>query len=418
MPNSNKLSSIVNEISFHPRSRLEIFESLETEDKISAVLLLTNHVKRDLFSKLKEEDLVSIFEKLDPDDATDAMQLLNEHKRTRVLEQLSESLKDSVTRLLKFNPDTAAGLMKLDYIQVNVKEDAKTVAEKFQQHEKKTGRLPEILVSDENKLVGTLPVHQLGFIKPAEKIEKFVKHIATIDQTATKSEVIEQFRTHPHNKVVVLDKEGAVIGIIYSDDVLTVLEDQRAASLYGFAGVRADENVSDSASRKVKFRYKWLVINLATAFFASFTVGLFEDTITKYVLLAVYMPIVAGMGGNAATQTLAVVVRGIALKQIDFKNAFLTLKNELGAGFINGLINGFLVAFVVIAKDRDPKIAFILALAMVVNLLVAATFGTLVPLVMTMLRKDPATSATIFITTATDVLGFLAFLGLATIILG
>lgn len=207
------------------------------------------------------------------------------------------------------------------------------------------------------------------------------------------------------------------MGIIYSDDVLQLIEEKEAATLYDFAGVSSEEGVSDSSARKVKFRYKWLIINLATAFLASFVVSQFESTISEYVLLAVYMPIVAGMGGNAATQTLAVLVRGIALKQISLRTAFKTLKNEVGAGFINGLINGFLVAFVVLVKDHDVKIAIILALAMVINMIVAATFGTLVPLIMAKLRKDPATSATIFITTATDVLGFLAFLGLATIIL-
>lgn len=172
------------------------------------------------------------------------------------------------------------------------------------------------------------------------------------------------------------------------------------------------------ASDLVKFRYKWLIINLATAFLAAFTVGQFESVISKYVLLAVYMPIVAGMGGNAATQTLAVLVRGITLKQISLATAFRTLRNEVKAGLANGLINGFLVAFVVLAKDHNWKIALILAMAMVINLVVAAIFGTLVPLIMSRLKKDPASSATIFITTATDVLGFLVFLGLATIILG
>ena len=150
---------------------------------------------------------------------------------------------------------------------------------------------------------------------------------------------------------------------------------------------------------------------------AAFTVSQFEEVISEYVLLAVYMPIVAGMGGNAATQTLAVLVRGIALRQITLTTAWRTLKNEVGAGLVNGLINGFLVAFVVLVKDHDWKIALILAMAMVVNLVVAAFFGTLVPLIMSKLKKDPAASATIFITTATDVLGFLAFLGLATLIL-
>ena len=160
-----------------------------------------------------------------------------------------------------------------------------------------------------------------------------------------------------------------------------------------------------------------MIINLGTAFLAAFTVGRFEGILEKYVLLAIYMPIVAGMGGNAATQTLAVQVRGIALKQIELKTAWKTLKNELGSGLINGLINGILVATVVILINHDFKIAIILAMAMVINLLVAAFFGTIVPLIMSKLGKDPAASATIFITTATDVLGFMAFLGIATLIL-
>ena len=136
------------------------------------------------------------------------------------------------------------------------------------------------------------------------------------------------------------------------------------------------------------------------------------------MLLAIYMPIVAGMGGNAATQTLAVQVRGISLRQIDLSNAWMSLRNELGAGLVNGIINGIIVFSVVMVVNHDFKIAMVLGLAMIINLLVASTFGTLVPLIMKRLGKDPATSATIFITTATDILGFLAFLGLATIVLG
>jgi magnesium transporter len=216
---------------------------------------------------------------------------------------------------------------------------------------------------------------------------------------------------------VVLNDDKTVLGIIYSDDVLQLMHEQESASLYDFAGINDEESVLDSTRRKVKFRYKWLIINLATAFLAAFTVGMFEEALTKYVLLAVYMPIVAGMGGNAATQTLALVVRGISLKQIDLKTAGKTLRNELGAGLINGLINGVLVAVVVIMFNRDLRIAVVLGLAMVINLLVAAFFGTMIPLIMQKLKKDPASSATVFITTATDVLGFIAFLGLGTIIL-
>lgn len=379
--------------------------------------MLTPHIKKDLMTHIPEDELVAVLERVDPDDATDLLQLLGPKKRERIIERLSLGLKDTVSQLLQFDPQTAAGLMNVDYIQVNKDDDIAAVSKKFKLHEKRTGRLPVILVIEDEKLAGFLPGHELGFGRTREKIGKYVKRILTIKSAASHDEVADFFRSHPHNKVAVLDDNGSVVGIIYSDDVLRLLQEQESASLYGFAGVSAEENVTDNAKRKVKYRYKWLIINLATAFLAAFTVGLFEETLTKYVLLAVYMPIVAGMGGNAATQTLAVVVRGIALRQIELKNAYRTLKNELGAGFINGLINGFLVAFIVLVKDNEPLIALVLALAMVINLVVAALFGTIVPLIMQKLRKDPATSATIFITTATDVLGFLAFLGLATLIL-
>lgn len=412
-----KLNTLINEVSFHPERRVELFLSLSEQQQIELLLILTAHIKKDLLTHLPEDDVVRLMEKVDPDDATDLLQLLGTRKRQRILEHLSQEIKDTVSQLLEFDPQTAAGLMNVDYIQVDINDDIATVSKKFKLHERRTGRLPVILVMESEKLTGFMPGHELGFGRTGEKIGKYVRRILTIKHSASHHEVTEFFRAHPHNKVAVLDNNNNVVGIIYSDDVLRLMQEQESASLYGFAGVSAEENVADSAERKVHFRYKWLIINLATAFLAAFTVGLFEETIAKNVLLAVYMPVVAGMGGNAATQTLAVVVRGIALRQIELKNAYRTLKNELGAGFINGLINGFLVAFIVILKDHEPVIALVLALAMVINLLVAALFGTLVPLIMSKLREDPAASATVFITTGTDVLGFLAFLGLATLIL-
>jgi magnesium transporter len=361
--------------------------------------------------------VVLLLEQMDPDRATDFLRLLEPRRRQKTLDRLSEGLKEAAITLLKFDPETAAGLMNVDYIQADVEDTIGEVARKFRQHETRTGRLPVILATYNERLVGALPVHELAFARSSEHIDPLVKRIPSIYQSASHDEVKALFRSHPHNKIAVLDDKGNVVGIIFSDDVLRLMQEQKAASLYGFAGVDAEENVNDPTKSKVKARYKWLIINLATAFLAAFTVGLFEHTITKYVLLAVYMPIVAGMGGNAATQTLAVLVRGIALRQISLNTAYRALKSELGAGLTNGLINGFLVALVVLVKDHDPLIALVLALAMVINLLVAALFGTLVPLIMSKLRKDPAASATIFITTATDVLGFLAFLGLATIIL-
>lgn len=405
------------DVLFRKDKRIKLFLDLPLNDRIELLSKVTRTVKKDILTHIPEEDLISIIQALDPDEATDVLQLLGKSKRESTLQLLSEDIKDSLSTLLEFDPETAAGLMTLDYVQVDVTENVSGVAKQFKQHEKRTGRPPVILVMKDGKLAGFLPGHELGFGARHETIGKYVKRIPTISYAATHKQVIDKFHAHPHGKVAVLNDEDQVLGIIYSDDVLRLLEDETGASLYDFAGVSDEETVTDSAKKKVKYRYKWLIINLATAFLASFTVGQFEETISKYVLLAVYMPIVAGMGGNAATQTLAVLVRGIALKQISLGTAFKTLKNEIGSGLVNGLINGFLVAFVVLVKDHDWKIALILALAMVINLIVAAIFGTMVPLIMSKLRKDPAASATIFITTATDVLGFLAFLGIATLIL-
>lgn len=405
------------DILFHKTKRTELFLQLPQDQRIELLGALTKHVKKEILTHVSDEDLINILEAVGPDEATDMLQLLSRHKREHVLQLLSKDVKDSLSVLLEFDPDTAAGLMTLDYIQVDASDNIANVAKKFRQHEKKTGRPPIILVMRENKLAGFLPGHELGFAAKSELIGKYVKRIPSISYAASHDEVIQLFKAHPHGKVAVLNDANDVLGIIYSDDVLRIMHDQGASSLYDFAGVSAEESVTDGAKTKVKFRYKWLIINLATGFLAAFTVGQFESTISKYVLLAVYMPIVAGMGGNAATQTLAVLVRGIALKQISLGTALKTLKNEVGAGFVNGLLNGFLVAFIVLIKDKDAKIAFILATAMIINLIVAAIFGTMVPLVMQKLGKDPAASATIFITTATDVLGFMAFLGIATLIL-
>ena len=415
--NNNELDKIIHQISYHPAERLNIFKKLALEKRAGVILRLSRHLRYEIVAKLEKEEVVAILQRLDPDDATDILQLFPGKKRKEFINDLSERLKSDITLLLRFDPETAAGLMNLDYIQVEADDPLCSALKKVKSHEKRTGKLPAILVMDNGKLAGYLPGHELGYGHANDRIKKYVRKISAIEHSASTDEVIDIFRRHPHNKIVVMGHAGNVVGIIYSDDILKLLHEKESSSLYDFAGVHDEETVYDSVRHKTRYRYKWLIINLGTAFLAAFTVGMFEETIAKYVLLAVYMPIVAGMGGNAATQTLAVLVRGIALKQIELKTMWRTLKNELGAGFINGVINGIMVAAVIAIKDQNLMIGLILAAAMVINLLIAAFFGTIVPLVMKRLGKDPASSATIFITTATDVFGFMTFLGLAKILL-
>lgn len=414
----NAVSPIaLGDLLFRSNTRVQRFLALPHDKRVEALNALTKPVRRDILLHIPDVDLVSIIESVDPDDATDILQLLPRRKREHVLQLVSDEVKDSLSTLLEFDPQTAAGLMTLDYIQAEETETIADVAVKFQQHEHRTGRPPVILVINDGKLAGFLPGHQLGLARTSERIGKYVKHLPSISYAATHKEVVHLFKSHPHGKVAVRNDAGDVIGIIYSDDVLRLIQERQASSLYDFAGISQEESVTDPATRKVHYRYRWLMINIGTATLAVFTVSMFESTLTKFVVLAMYMPVVAGLGGNAAVQTLAVMVRGIALKQVTLKDAWRPLRSELGAGLMNGLLIGVLVAGVAMVLSQDVRIAAVLAAAMVINLLVASFFGTIVPLIMSKLGKDPASSATIFITTATDVLGFLAFLGLATLVL-
>jgi len=404
----------LNQIYRNYNKRNQTFFEIPEKKQKAVFLRLNKHLKYQILCNLKEEQIIDLIKKLDPDEATDVLQLFDKNTQKNLLEKLSENIRKQISLLLKFDEETAGGLMTLDYIQVDINEEIFNTVKKFKIHEKRTGKAPEIIVLNQGKIVGYLPVYTFVFARPNEKVGKYIKSIKTIHHKASNRKVIEKFRNHPHKKLVVCDDQRNIIGIIYVDDILRVLKEKESCSLYDFAGVKEEEEVTDSFKLKIKFRYKWLVINLMTSFLAAFTVGMFEETLNKYVLLAVYMPIVAGMGGNAATQTLAVMVRGITLKQITLKNFLRPLIREIIAGLANGIINGLLVFTVVMLVNKNFLIALILAIAMIANLIVAAFFGTLIPLIMKYLKKDPASSATIFITTATDVLGFLIFLGLAS----
>lgn len=409
---------VLGEILFHKDKRTELFLELDLDKRVELLQSVTNTVKHDIMMRIPPQDLADILQTMDPDDATDMLQLLTRRRREKVLLLLSSELKNSISTLLEFDAETAAGLMTLDYIQVSENDSVAAVAKKFKEHEKRTGRPPVILVlHGGGKLFGYLPGHELAFARKTELIGKYVKRIHTLSYAATHDEVMDMFTSNPHAKVAVLNDENQVVGIIYSDDVLKLMQETEGSTLYDFAGIHEEESVTDSPRFKVKNRYRWLIVNLGTAFLAAFVVTQFEETLSAFVILAAFMPIVAGMGGNAATQTFAVIVRGIALKQIELKTAWSTLRNELGAGFINGLIIGVLITIIVTLMTGNIKIGLVLGMAMVINLLVAAIFGTLMPLIMSRLGKDPATSAAIFMTAGTDVIGFLVFLSLASVVL-
>jgi magnesium transporter len=220
-----------------------------------------------------------------------------------------------------------------------------------------------------------------------------------------------------HRNLVVVDYENHILGIIEVSDLLKVIEEEKTSEVYGLAGVNKEEDIFDSAFDKFKSRYKWLILNLFTAFMAAAVISMFEDTLSKLVLLAVYMPIVAGMGGNAATQTLAVVVRGLSIHEIDYKAKVKVIYNEVTAGVMNGFLNGVIVAFIAWIWNDMWMLGVVVGISMIINLFVAGFFGTILPFVLEKFDIDPAVAATVFVTTATDIVGFFVFLGLAELML-
>src|SRR6188472_3883987 len=227
-------------------------------------------------------------------------------------------------------------------------------------------------------------------------------------------EVARQVASYNLLAIPVVDEENKLVGVITVDDVIDVIKDEATEDVYRLAGLAGDDRVFTKATESLRKRLPWLLVNLATAFLAASVVGLFKSTIDKVVALAIYMPVVAGMGGNAATQTLTVIVRGIALGELTWGNSRKALLKEAMVGIGNGVALGLVAALVVWATRGDPVLGVVLGTAMVINMFVAATAGVLVPLGLRAANVDPALASSVFITTLTDVFGFLSFLGLAT----
>lgn len=408
---------VIDQLFRNPRRRMEIFRQIEPTDQGRVLLCQSRRVQKSILTKLHTHELIPMLNTVDPDQATDLIRQLPKIRANRVTVQLSDQIREKVEFLLRFHPKTAAGMMDVDYVLVHPEDTFKEVAAAIRDHESKTGRPPIVLISDGGKLLGELPIYVLALKPSTTKVGTLAHRLPAVVYNSDERAVVNTFLRNPHRKVVVLDEDKSVLGVIHSDDILALLDKRSARDLFRFAGVSNEEDALDTPVMKFKNRWLWLVINLGTAFLAASVVGMFEETIAAFTLLAVYMPIVAGMGGNAGTQTMAVAVRGIVLKEVDLKTGWKFVGSEIVSGAMNGAVNGLIVGAVATFFNKSPMLGLVLAIAMVANLVIAGLFGALIPLIMKALGKDPATSATIFITTCTDVGGFFVFLSLAKMLL-
>ncbi|ADJ14034.1 magnesium transporter [Halalkalicoccus jeotgali] len=400
----------------------ERFRTLPWSRQREVFFQLSHPTQADIVADLSRQQLHRFVRRLDPDEATDVLALTDERPREAILRRLDEDRRRNIEFLLEFDPESAAGIMHIDYVTVDSHSSFADVTRRVRRYEDRTDRFPTILVTENGRLIGELPGQALAMdTGDSEAITDYVQETPTAGFDDDREDVLEVFRANPESTVAVLDQEDdgeTVIGVIDAEDVLRIVEEEANRTLYEFTGVVEEESVLDGALSKVRNRYKWLIVNLGTAFLAAAVVGLFEETIAAFTLLAVYMPVVAGMGGNAGTQSMAVTVRGLALEQVSLSTGGRAVLNEILAGGANGAITGVLVAAIATVFNQSPLLGLVLGTSMVLNLVIAGFFGTVIPLVLDRLEVDPATSATIFITTATDVLGFFIFLGLARAILG
>ena len=399
----------------------ETFTALPEREWRDVFFALPENVRETVAVGMGRSQLEGFIRRLDPDEITDVLGYVDESTRETLLATLDGSRREKVNFLLSFDPESAAGVMNLDYVTVDADRSFDEVTERVRRFEDRTDRVPTIFVTDDERLLGELPGAALSVADTAtESITDYVQETPSVRYDRDDEEVLEVFRQNSERTVAVLDEDNDILGVIYASDLLRLIDEASGKTLYEFTGVSEEESVLDGPVEKVRRRSKWLILNLGTAFMAAAVVGLFESTITAVAILAAYMPVVAGMGGNAGTQAMAVTVRGISLGQVSLSTGKRVIANEVIAGAVNGIITGALVAVIATVfsfGDFGLALGAVIGISMVANLIIAGFFGAITPLILDRLGFDPATSATIFITTATDVLGFFVFLGLARAVL-
>ncbi|MBI2187636.1 MAG: magnesium transporter [Acidobacteria bacterium] len=415
----------------HPADLAQIFSELPERDRQATFSLLAERNGRLAMEAISElgpeagaallatrsaEDIARLAQEIPSDDAAALIDHLPEELSAAVLELMRPKQSGEVENLLEYDEQTAGRIMNPHVFALN--EDM-TVGEAIT--ELQTNRDVEMVfylyvVDERRHLVGVTSLRRLLLVSP----ETPLKRIMTTDLISARvdmdqEEVARQVASYNLLAIPVVDEENKLVGVITVDDVIDVIKEEATEDIYRLAGVAGDERAFTPAGESLRKRLPWLGVNLVTAFVAASVVALFEGTIERITALAVFMPIVAGMGGNAATQTLTVIIRGIALGELTWSNSRKALVKEAAVGVGNGVVLGLVAAAVAWVTRGSPVLGLVLCAAMIINMFVAATAGTLIPLGLRAANVDPALASSVFVTTLTDVFGFFSFLGLATV---
>lgn len=424
---SEKIKDIVEDI--HPVDFLEILEKFEDEfyeiiDKLPNDYLveLINEAeiedKLEIVNKISEDRKDIVIPDISSDELVDMLEEADEVQKKDIFEHLDEDDKDDIKELLEYPSDTAGGIMATEFLAID--EDMtmdETIA--FLRKSAPDYETPYYLyvVGKGNILKGVVQLRQIITCDSNVKIkDEMITQVISVDAYTDQEEVANLFEKYGFVAIPVTNKEtNEILGIITFDDIMAIISEEHTEDMYRMAGLDEEEEIDRGIISSVKSRSMWLSINLLTAFLASSVVGFFEGTISQVVALATFMPIVSGMGGNAATQTLTIMIRGIATGELRYENQRKVLKKELTVAIIDGILIGILIITITYIIVRNITFALIAGVALLLNILISAVGGFFVPLILKKLKIDPAIASSVFVTTMTDMAGFGIFLGLATI---
>ncbi|HEB81961.1 MAG TPA: magnesium transporter [Gammaproteobacteria bacterium] len=400
-----------------PHTERNIIWELVDPDKEGEVLIqLGDEIRSTLIKDMSLQDMVNATEGMDVDDLADYIQALPDRVTTQVLTSLDTQNRERLEAVLSYPEDSAGGLMNTDTITVR----GEVTLDVVLRYLRRMGKLPDhtdslFVTNRDNVFIGTLPLASIVTNDPDKTVaEVMSRDTEVIKASMEDDEVAKIFETHDLISAPVVDENMKLLGRITVDDVVDVIRDEAEHSVLGMAGLTEEEDLFAPPLPSAKRRAVWLGINLITAFMASWVVSNFEDTLQKVVTIAVLMNVVASMGGIAGSQTLTLVIRGLALGQVSRSNRSWLVNKEIIVGLLNGIAWAFVIGAISVFWFDDLQVGYVIAAATIINLFVAAFSGVVIPIVMNKLNIDPAIAGNVVLTTITDIVGLFAFLGLAT----
>ena len=400
-----------------PKQRNLLFSLLKTEEEGDVLFELGEEIQQDLISSISNEELAEAVKELELDEIVDILQNLPEERMKKILSGMSQIDRKRIEIGLTFPENTAGGLLNTDVISVRPENSIEVVTNYLRGQKKLPENTDKIfVVNNDNEYLGELTISNIITSSPSMVVREIMETSSMpLNVKMDDKDVATTFERNDLISSAVVDDNGKLIGRITIDDVVDVIREDADQNLLGMAGVA--EDTFAPPGRAAKSRVFWLSMNLITAFIAASAINLFQDTLDKIVYLAVLMPIVASMGGVAATQTLTIVLRGLTLEQINTSNIRWLFKRELAVSIINGIVLSVLVGASTYLWFQDKMLAILISCALVINLISSVIAGILVPLILRKFNQDPAIGGSVVVTTFTDVIGFISFLGLATLYL-